>query len=199
MYSRKFIVFAVLAFYSFVPVFAGPFGLDMGMTLAQIQQKTGKVPVLSQDDLYEIVPPNANNLFESYMVRVHPKYGIYSIRAIGKDITTTGYGYEVKSTFNDLVASIGKSYGKYKKFDYLQARSIWDEPNDFMMGLVRKERTLAAFWDKEEQSTLPNDISEISVAAYGLSSSKGYIVLIYNSPNKVIIDAEKKASQDSVF
>jgi hypothetical protein len=184
---------------SITSVFGGPFGLDMGMSLAQVKHKTGKDPILRSDDMYEIIPPNANNLFEIYLVRIHPQYGLYYINAIGKDINTTGYGFEVKNTFNDLVASIEKTYGKYKKFDFLQARSIWDEPNDFMMALVKDERTLAAFWDKEEGSTLPNDISAIAVAAHGLSSSKGYIVLQYSSPNKAIVDAEKKAKQDSVF
>jgi hypothetical protein len=182
-----------------IPIFSGPFGLDMGMTLDQIKSKTGKSPELIQDDLYRVVPPNTNNLFESYTVQVHSRYGIYSIRAIGKGITTTGYGRDVKNTFDNLIASIEKTYGKYKKYDFLESRSIWDEPDDFMMGLVKKERYLSAFWDKEEGSTLPNDISEISVVAYGQSSSKGYVILSYNSPNRKIIDEEKKAAQDSVF
>jgi hypothetical protein len=194
--------FAILLFETLVSVsavFCGPFGLDMGMSLAQIKQKTGNAPVLQSDDLYIVTPPNTNNLFGIYAVRVHPEYGVYSISAIGKDITTTGYGLEVKSAFNDLVGSIEKTYGKYKKYDFLQARSIWDEPNDFMMGLVKSERHLAAFWDKGEGSALPEDISAISVTARGLSSSKGYIILQYSSPKAAIADAEKKAKGDAVF
>jgi hypothetical protein len=172
------VLFGVMV--SITSVFCGPFGLDIGMSLDQIKQKTGNDPIFMSDDIYRVTPPNTNDLFESYAVRVHPKYGLYYITAIGKDINTTGYGFEVKQTFDDLVASIEKSYGKYKKYDFLQAKSIWDEPNDFMMGLVQNERHLSAFWDQEEGSTLPKDISSIAVTARGVSSSKGYIVLQYS-------------------
>ncbi|MDR2658707.1 MAG: hypothetical protein LBC27_01790 [Spirochaetaceae bacterium] len=180
-------------------VFCGPFGLDMGMSLNQIKQKTEKTPELIKDDIYRVDPPNKNNLFASYLVKVDTRHGLYYINAITSDINTTGYGFEVKNTFDSLVASIEKSYGKYKKYDFLQSKSIWNEPNDFMMGLVKNERHLAAFWEQEEGSALPNNISSIAVIAHGLSSSKGYIVLQYSSPNEETINAEKKAKQDSVF
>jgi hypothetical protein len=196
---KRRILFLLFSFLASGIAFAGPFGLDMGMTIDQIKNKTGKIPELVQDDLYRVDPPNKNDMFEAYIVQISPKYGIVWIKAIGKDITTNGYGIQLKSAFDSLVSSIEKTYGKYKKTDFLMSSSIWKDPDDFMMGLLRKDRYLMASWNKESDSTLPNDIVTIAVAATASSSSKGYISLEYYSPSKELADAEKKAKQDSVF
>jgi hypothetical protein len=179
--------------------FAGPFGLDMGMTFDQVRDKTGNSPELTREDLYRVDPPNKHDMFESYFVQISPKYGIVWIRAIGKDIATNGHGTMLKSAFNDLVASIERTYGKYTKTDVLLPGSIWDEPEDFMIGLLRKDRYLMAGWNKDSGASLPNDISTIGVMISASSRSEGYVVLEYYSPNKDLVDAEKKAKQDSVF
>jgi hypothetical protein len=200
MSFNKILLSFVVIFFSIVcTVFAGPFGLDMGMSLDQIKNKTGKNPELVQDDLYKVEPPNKNEMFETYVVQVSQKYGIVWIKAIGKDITTNGHGIQLKSAFDNLIASIEKTYGKYKKTDFLVRGSIWNEPEDFMMGLVKKDRYLMAGWDKDSGSTLPKEISSIGVMVSASSSSKGYIALEYYSPNEKLAADEKKAKQDSVF
>jgi len=167
--------------------------------LQDLKAKTGKAPELVQDDAYKVDPPNKNNMFETYVVKVHPKYGVYFIKAIGKNIETSGYGTEVKSAFNTLVAGVEKTYGKYKKTDYLQPKSIWNEGGDWMMGMVKKERYLFVQWNAKSGATLPSDIQSVFVVANALSSSKGYVVIEYYSPNDDKVEAEKTAQQDSVF
>ncbi len=191
--------FAVVFFFIAGIIFAGPFGLDMGMSLEQLRSLTGENPELIRGDFYEINPPNGHDMFESYLVQVSPKYGVVMIKAIGKDITTNGHGTQLKSAFNNLVASIERTYGKYEKIDYLLRGSIWDEPEDFMMGIVREDRYLLASWGNEAGSTLPADISLIGVVVSASSSSKGWINLEYYSPNKELADNEKQAEQDAVF
>ncbi len=178
---------------------SGPFGLSMGMTLDQIKNKTGKNPELVQDDFYSVTPPNTHDMFKSYIVQISPTYGVVWITAIGKDITTNGYGTQLKTAFDNLVSSIERTYGKYKRIDFLLSGSIWDEPNDFMMGLAKQERYLIAIWEKEHDSTLPDDIKSIGVIATATSSSKGYISIEYYSPNEEKVAAEKKEKQDAVF
>jgi hypothetical protein len=171
----------------------------MGMTLAQVKSQTGSEPKLVQDDLYEVDPPNKNNLFESYVVRIHNTYGVYMIKAIGKNIETNGYGIGVKTAFDQLLASIERTYGKYKKTDELLRGSIWNDPDDWMMALRRNERFLFASWDREIGSTLSPDLKSIAIAAAALSSSRGYVSLDYYSINYDTVNEEKKTSQDSVF
>jgi hypothetical protein len=197
--SGKKIGLAMLFALTSFSLFAGPFGLEMGMSLQELKAKTGKEPEPVQDDLYKVDPVNKNNMFEAYIVRVHPKYGVYLIRGIGKNIETSGYGTEVKSAFNTLVAGVEKTYSKYKKTDFLRSKSIWNESRDWMMGMVKKERFLFAEWSAESGATLPADIKNIFVAANALSNSKGYVVIEYYSPNDDKVTEEKTAQQDSVF
>jgi len=134
-----------------------------------------------------------------YIVRIHPKYGVYLIKAVGKEISTNGYGFALKSAFNDLLGSIEKTYGKYNKTDLLLPRSIWSDPDDFMMGLLKNERYLYAVWERKEGSNMPNDLETIAVMASALSGSRGYLTLEYYSTNYDKAKNEKQAQQDSVF
>ncbi len=191
--------FAVVFFLIAGIIFAGPFGLDMGMSLDQLRSLTGEDPELFQDDRYEVNPPNAHDMFEAYIVQVSPKYGVVWIKAIGKDITTNGHGTQLKRAFDNLVASIERTYGNYDKTDYLMRGSIWNEPEDFMMGIVKQDRYLGVRWLEEAGSNLPADISSIYMTAEASSSSEGHIILEYYSPNKELADNEKQAAQDAVF
>jgi hypothetical protein len=188
-------VFAVLSF----NVFAGPFGLEMGMTLAQLKSVTGSDPEFVQDDLYKVDPPNKNSMFEGYAVRIDGTYGLYMIKAVGKDIETNGYGAAVQIAFDQLLASIERTYGKYEKTDELLRGSIWNDPDDWMMALRRNERYLLASWNRENGSTLPSDLESITIGASALSSSRGYVSLDYYSINYDKVNEEKRAKQDSVF
>ena len=177
----------------------GPFGLRMGMTLDQVKNLTGKNPEMLEDNVYKVIPPDTHNMFIEYRVRISPTYGIVWIYAESKEIETDDDGTQLKNAFNDLVSSIERTYGKYKRIDFLLSGSIWDEPNDFMMGLAKQERYLIAIWEKEHDSTLPDDIKSIGVIATATSSSKGYISIEYYSPNEEKVAAEKKEKQDAVF
>jgi len=199
MFSKKIFGFIVLFLLFNLPVFSGPFGLDMGMTLDQLRILTGKVPVLLQDDLYSVDPPNKNDMFESYLVQVSPKYGVVWIKAVGKDITTNGHGIALRNAFNNLVSGIERNYGKYDLTDFLTRGSIWNEPQDWMMAIVRRERYLIASWERTYGSNLPDDILSIGVMVSAQSSSRGYVILEYYSPNEKLHEEEKKIIQDSVF
>jgi hypothetical protein len=182
-----------------MPLFAGPFGLEMGMSLEKIKEISEVDPIGKGDDVYIITPPKPHDLFELYLIKINIDTGLYYLKAASKDIETSSYGTELKSTFMSLVSSIEKTYGKYKLVDYLKYKSIWDEPGDFMMGMIKKERSLIAFWDKEESSTLTDDLVQIAIAAYPLSTNKGYILLQYTFKNYEEADKKLKEEKDSVF
>lgn len=196
---KKFILTSFLVTIISFNAFAGPFGIEMGMSLQEVTKISTTTLENLQEDVYLITPPNTNDLFEQYVIRVDPTFGVYWIKAVGKNISTTGYGTALKSTFNDLVSSIEGIYGKYKKIDYLEYGSIWDEPKDFMMGLVKQERSLIACWDLESGATLPSNIDSIYVGANALNSSEGYVALEYYSSKYKVVKEAKKAKQSTVF
>ena len=61
-------IFTLLFVYS-LSVFAGPFGLDMGMTLEDVTKACGgNEPEYISDDRYYIQPIKSHPLFEGYVV-----------------------------------------------------------------------------------------------------------------------------------
>ena len=77
--------------------------------------------------------------------------------------------------------------------------SIWKEPNDWMMGLKQKERTLVAFWDEETGADMSSTVANIMLEANATSSSSGYLSLSYEFDNAQVAFDEREASESSVF
>lgn len=145
---------ALCGVFSIQSVFAGPFDIDMGMSLAQVKAVCKTVPKQIRDNVYEITPPKTNNMFETYYIRIDPDYGVYWLKAIGKDLYPNGYGDRLKSTFENLVESIRKNYGEeLHKVDELKEGSIWGDPGDFMRALQKGDRELYAMWSKIDENS----------------------------------------------
>lgn len=132
--------------------FAGPFGINKGMSFAQVKTACKTSPKHIKDNLYEITPPKTNEMFKTYYVRIDPDYGVYWLKAISNDIYTNNYGERVKSTFQSLVESIRKTYGKELDFrDELKEGSIWGDSKNFMYALQHGDRELSAMWLKYDE------------------------------------------------
>ena len=192
--SMPFFFFFFLLFCSFL--FAGPFGLDMGMSIKQIDPNAEEIAPYT----YKIKSvPKPHSAFESYVVKVSPKCGLCWIKAIGKDISTSTYGIELKSSFYDLKERLEKVYGESETTDMLFYGSIWNEPNDWMMGLIKNERILCSFWEKEKGLDLKENIKVVALAAMPINQNKGYLTIEYSFINKDTCDKEISDLEDNAF
>ncbi|SFU43984.1 hypothetical protein [Xenorhabdus koppenhoeferi] len=184
-----------------LPPADGPFGLQAGLTKKNIEDMTGSTltPAKGNVNLYLIdnLPKN-NNEFGSYGLLVSPTVGLCQIRAIGKDIKTDSYGLSLKSKFEDLKASLDSIYGKGEETDFLLSGSIWNKPQDWMMGLYKEERFLSAEWKSQNEALQKNNLNFIVLATRADSDSKGYLFLQYTFDNhkecKEEIENAKKSS-----
>jgi len=199
--NRKIITMFVLFLTLIVTnAMAGPFGLYKGMSLKEIGGKPEKLQnTILGNGIYKINVPKPHSAFEAYIVKVAPKGGLCWIRAIGKDIATSSYGLELKSAFSEMEEKLGATYGKHEIMDVLYPGSIWDRPNDWMMGLIKKERILLAVWEKSEGSSLPSDIEQIGLIVGPTSRDKGYIEIEYSFTNKEACEAELAAGEDDAL
>lgn len=162
----------------------GPFGLPMGASLAQLR-RVGPVESLAGATASYILKtvPKPHEAFESYLLIVLDGYGLCKISAIGKTIQSSSQGYEIQSAFRTLETALRAKYGNRKHFDFLTVGSIWNDPEDWMMGLLKKERTLTSYWDDEEGSTFTDNIRTITLDSVGESTGSAYIVLRYEFDN----------------
>lgn len=175
---------------------AGPFGLETGQTLKQIdkdaKQAAPNVYITSK-------VPKPHSAFELYAVKIGPKSGLCWVKAIGKDIGTSAYGIELKSEFNDMKGKLEKAYGKHETTDVLLPGSIWNEPDEFMMAMIKKQRYLMAIWDGEKGSTLNDNIESIGLIANPGGQDKGYLSIEYEFLNKEACDKEIAELEDGAL
>lgn len=165
---------------------AGPFGFEYGMTQEQVVKLVGRTavkeikPVDGSPDIVLVelnTAPKPHPLFESYLLYITPDKGLMKISALGKDVQTNPFGTELHDQFMETRDAVAKIYGTADTIDTLLHGSIWSDPQDWMMGLIKKERLLSAFWNLK--SAPVNHITVIGLDGYGLSTERGYLKLSY--------------------
>ena len=119
--------------------------------------------------------PKPHPAFEDYVLVFSPAQGLLKIGAFGKDIETTVFGTELRSAYQEMKVALAAAYGTPRAVEYLPSGSIWKEPEDWMMGLLKKERTISALWE----GALKNNLNDIVLEALASSQTKGYLELTY--------------------
>jgi hypothetical protein len=182
------------------PCYAGPFGFTYGETRKQVIAEVGQSNVLKSDE-YSIkvsTAPKSHPGFEAYLLLFSPTKGLLKIVAIGKNIETNNAGEQLQETFHKTESSLNEIYGTPKTLDYLHAGSIWNEPRDWMMGIVKKDRVLFSMWETGEKVRAEH-ISAVILEVDALDSETGYLRLIYEFDGWEELSDQIKRERDKVF
>ena len=102
---------------------------------------------------------------EGVVVYFTEKTGVCKLMGFDEVTNPDKYGIEHRNAYERFRDRVAAKYGEYKEYDFLCSSSIWDEPDDWLMSLRKKERTLAAIWIVENGSTLPDGLEGIVVEA----------------------------------
>jgi hypothetical protein len=183
-----------------IPPADGPLGFAAGLSKDEIEAMAGAQLTLidEKQSLYGIEKsPKSNSSFVQFALVVSPTAGLCQIRAISKDIHTSRFGYELKSSFEEMKGALTEVYGKPVLMDTLIAGSIWREPKEWMMSLRQKERYLSVAWTATSASPLKYNLSEIEMDARATSSDEGYYMLQYTFNNWNVCQSEAKAKARS--
>lgn len=183
---KKLIIALISVFIVNVSTFAGPFGLDMGMTLEEVSGVCERKPTYIADDRYYIKPQKAHPLFEGYVVWINEEYDLYYIKGRSKEIRTNGYGTEVKQEFAKLLSPLERKYGKFNHTDKLAKDTPFRDDKYWMMAIAEGSRTYEAHWEAAE-----NNVEEfeglVSIATGvkkgAISTNRAYIWIEYGFMN----------------
>jgi len=182
-----------------LPPGVGPFGFEAGISGDVIEKMTGEAPrlVKESENLYLLnSAPKPNDAFEQYGLVISPTFGLCVVRGVSKTIQTNDFGHQLQAGYNSMKEALTSVYGKPKAYDFLMPSSIWKDSNDWMTGLFKQDRTLAAEW---KGPGIKNEINSISIDARALSRDKGYFVVEYAFNNSPECAAElKKQKNDSL-
>jgi hypothetical protein len=185
------------------PSYAGPFGLEQGMTLEQIKKITqvnewgNKSYFLYRAKSF----PNGSNEVDIYTLLILPELGLCKVVADLKPVRTDPYGSELKAEFNLYVKLLSEKYGtSTKKIDFLHANSIWKDSKYWMRSLEQNERSLGHHWISNK---LIDSLATVSVEAEATSLTSGKLSVTYDFKNmakcqEVLEKSINKAKKENV-
>ena len=195
---KKKLCLLIFVLFVSLGVYAGPFGLKMGQSIEDLQTEGIDIIKLEEGiDHYIVIPPTPHREFKTYIVRIDPDEGIYFIKAIGSDIEDKGYGFNTRAKLSEIRRLLEVGYGESDLLDYIYPNSIWNENEDWMMGLFQGDILYIAAWTKDVSSILPDDINKIYLAAYATSTLDGYLTLEYYGNDYE--ELEQKALKSEAF
>lgn len=119
----------------------GPFGLWMGM---KPEEFPGELKEVAPHKYSTSAPPKVHSAFERYVLEMPPKTGLSWIKAIGRDVQTNVFGTTLSGAFADMLQRLTAVYGRGEVNDFLMPGSIWGDPQDWMVGLLKRDRHLFA-------------------------------------------------------
>jgi hypothetical protein len=159
----------------------GPFGFYYGETRQQVIEAVGKAAVKESyaESMRVMTAPKPYRGIEAYTLFFSPSEGLLKILAVGDTIDTTRDGEQLQDLYHTTEAALESVYGApVRSFDYLKATSDWTEAKYWMMGLLKQERVLDAFWTTKG-AALPKHLTLIRINSVGLSQGSGYITISY--------------------
>lgn len=181
---------------------AGPFGFEWGMTKDQVIKLVGQRALKPDDgdpdDLLTLTTaPKPHPNFEVYLLTISPQRGLVKLSAIGTTIATTRDGDTLKDRFNEISNTLRQTYGTpLSQYDFADSGSIWNQPEYWMMGLLKHERRLTTFWKLSED---PKHIDMICLEAKALTTTTGYLILGYEFEGFNEYNTLKKEKADTAF
>jgi len=175
----------------------GPFGLKEGLSRAEIAkvvkiEKVGNTLSYTADKL-----PIPHPAFSWYALTISESVGLCAILAVSPTKPSDAFGDTLRQSFDALKDPLTLRYGKQTRgVDSVRSGSIWRDPQDFMMGMLKGERKLNAIWETTKAKPLPSSLSLIALIASAESSSTGRVSLHYTFSNNDKCEAEKKANDN---
>ena len=186
--KKKILLCAMILLSLALAAFAGPFGLEMGMTLEEVAKACGgKRPEHIGDHRYLIEPVKKHPSFSTYIAWISPAEGLNYIRANSEKIYSNNTGDQVKNQFYRVENALSKSYGEPVLIDRVSKDSLYKKESFWMHTLGTGERELCASWFPKN-----NDI--IFIALWALAensySSTAIISIVYEFQNHEKAQAE---------
>lgn len=163
-------------------LFAGPFGLEMGMTLNEIREKCGWSNVeYSEDGVYMVKPPRKSSSFNGYLALVDDTFGLHSVSAISMVMPYKPCILYLRGLFNRLKPYYGEP----------QMRTLLKDINPVYMASESPNTVVQYTWKRPECKKLEKEnVDSLTILIRELNEDVGDVCITYCFDNhkKVVGD-----------
>ncbi|MCE5255864.1 MAG: hypothetical protein LLF89_03350 [Spirochaetaceae bacterium] len=183
MIALSSIFIFIFIFIGVAGISAGPFGLEFGMSEAELEE-IAFIDEETESGYLWIIPPKPSEDFTEYYVRISPSIGIFEIQALGKILETSAKGDEIRAEFRKIEKFLIQKYGKpTSTYDSIETDSALSDPEDWMKAIQTGDRYFESYWIAEDGAELPGKMNFIllEIDAMEDDETQAYLVLIYES------------------
>lgn len=173
---------------------AGPFGVEMGMRLDELN-----VVKEISDGLFIIRPENPNPDFEHYAVQFSEEQGVCSLAILGHTYSWDPFGENARRDFNDAKEGLSAAYGEGKNIDRIDPEGRLTEERHWVASLYEKEREFLSRWDFSKQIDAPHNLFRIMLSIEAEGADRSYVTLRYDFSNFGVCLDEMKAAKSQNF
>lgn len=174
----------------------GPFGFWAGM---QGEEFEGDLAELQPFKFGTASAPKVHSAFDQYILQITPHTGLAWVKALGKEIHTSSFGYELLGEFKAMHRKLEAAYGASSIDDILFHDSIWNEPRDWMQGLLSRERLLSCTWERGAERTLRDSLKSVFLGVQAISTDTGFIYVEYAFENFDESNLEIASAEDDAL
>ena len=161
---------------------ATPFGLRMGMTLADLARFHPQAD--PHAGVYQIdTAPAGQPEFVNYLLLISPHQGLCKVIGTGRPMETSESGEELRDAFDRLEAVLLQKYGDGDAVDDLKAGSLWSAPEDWLRSLREHDRDYETVW-RSRDLPLPPNLKTVALQAKAIRTPGiGFVSLVYEFTN----------------
>jgi hypothetical protein len=176
---KKFLISALVVFLLPCACFAGPFGLEAGMSRDEVIKKIGKdaKPGKGDRSIISATVPIQNSNFIIYEFHFDSKNRLDSIEALSKSVPTQSNGEDLLYFFQTLRYTLEDKYGKSPMVWNDDGHMKWEE----IVASTGKIYAAANWFGHGENGTEMHSlhIGNIHLEAFALNETSGYVELTY--------------------
>lgn len=171
---------------------AGPFGIDI-----EGFNPSTYACVKSEGSFFKCTGfPAQHPDIETYVVQFHHDIGLCFIKGISKTIHDSRYGENTRRAVDEIYAQLRPKYGTALQGDELRSGSIWDEPEDWMMGIIKSERK---YYYMARATPEVDGVAVWGVFASALDTTKSYWSVEFQTSKSDACNAQDRATKGNVF
>ena len=162
-------------------LFAGPFGMEFGWTLRELEESGVYAEELMHQGTatsYFVVPNNQHPLLFAYVVFIDNEYGLFQIRAISLPYYEE---YQIRLLYDDLKAQLTTAYGEPDtEYDEIRDDSEWQGADNFISSILYGDRKLSTTWCPDPSDGGP---AVVTLGILPIDESRAFLLLLYDSEN----------------
>ena len=167
----KRVALLVVSFLMVTMLFAGPFGLEMGMTLNEIREKCGWSNVeCIENGVYRVEPPRKSSSFGVYFAFVDDTFGLHATSANSVIMPYKQCIIHLRDLFNRLRAYYGEP----------QMRTLLKDINPVYMASESPDTVVQHTWKRPECKKLEKEnVDSLTILIRELSEDVGDVRITY--------------------